>query len=93
MGFLLPQLHLPKAVSTSGCVQFSWLILFSSSFGVTDGFRPLDFSVPVQIKVKAINRGPAVPEQQGKLEEKSYLAPNIIKSGALLLLFCFTCLL
>lgn len=57
------------------------------------GFRPPGFSVPAQIEVKAVNRGPAVPEQEGKLEENSYLAPNIIKIGVLLLLFCFTCLI
>lgn len=64
------------------CVQFSWFILFSSSFGVSDGLRPPGFSVPVQ----AVDGGPTVPEQEGKLEENSYLAPNIIKSGVLL--FC-----
>lgn len=68
------------------CVQFSWLMLFSSSFGVSDGFGPPGVSVPVQIRVKAVSGGPTVPEQEGKLEENSYLAPNILKSGVLL--FC-----
>lgn len=59
--------YLPLAGAVEECVQFSWLMLFSSSLGVSDGFMPPGCPVPVQIQVKAGNRGPEQEGKRGKL--------------------------